>query len=117
MGWGLSRSIDHENEPLNKQWVFDKFEDTSRPVREMVATSEEMDKAALRREERDYCAHMFMDIMKCRREWFPELYNCRPLIEKYQHCTVNDIKHRMLEYERTKRLMAREKQRLALEAN
>uniref|UniRef100_H2YNV8 NADH dehydrogenase [ubiquinone] 1 beta subcomplex subunit 7 n=1 Tax=Ciona savignyi TaxID=51511 RepID=H2YNV8_CIOSA len=117
MGWGLSRSVRIEDEPLGKSEIYDKFEDESRPVREMFVTTEEMDKASLLRKDRDYCAHLFMDIMKCRREWFPEYYKCRPVVEKYQHCTVNDIKHRMLEYERTKRLMAREKQRLAIEAN
>lgn len=109
MGYGLSRSINIEDEPVNNQEIFDKFKDKSRPVREMTATTEEMDAAQLPRRTRDYCAHLYMDYLKCRRDWFPQFYKCNDIMAQYQHCNVYDIKHRMLEYERTKRLMLRER--------
>uniref|UniRef100_A0A6F9DMX3 NADH dehydrogenase [ubiquinone] 1 beta subcomplex subunit 7 n=1 Tax=Phallusia mammillata TaxID=59560 RepID=A0A6F9DMX3_9ASCI len=111
MGTSLSRSFHQEDEPMDKAEIYEKFKDTSRPVREMKCTTEEMDLANIPKANRDYCAHLYMDFMKCRRDWFPEMYRCSDLLHKYQHCTVHDIKHRMMDYERAKRLMAREKRR------
>ena len=57
----------------------------------MKITSEEMDRTHISREERDYCAHLWMDVMKCRRDWFPEMYRCADLLHTYQHCNVNEL--------------------------
>ncbi|CAK8689125.1 unnamed protein product [Clavelina lepadiformis] len=113
MGPGISRYSDINAEPLQNKQIYEKFEDHTRPVREMKVTSEEMDRARVPRERRDYCAHLWLGYLKCKREWFPELSRCDGVLHDYKHCNVDDIKHNMMEYERTKRLMARERKAMA----
>lgn len=52
----------------------------------MVATQEQMDAARLPLEQRDYCAHHLLRLMKCRRDYFPNLLACRAQRHDWDYC-------------------------------
>merc|ERR1719376_1234699 len=70
------------------------------PVREMAATTKEMDMARLHRSQRDYCAHAYMQLFKCKRDWAPESWRCKREVDALAACQHDDGFHRKLEYER-----------------
>ena len=83
-----------------------------RKERVMVATQEEMDAARLPLEKRDYCAHLYLDWLRCRDNvdpWFGYFTKCKHLKHVYENCQFDDFVLRMKEYEREKRLLKREK--------
>ncbi|XP_002740163.1 NADH dehydrogenase [ubiquinone] 1 beta subcomplex subunit 7-like [Saccoglossus kowalevskii] len=61
-----------------------------RKERVMVATQEEMDKAKLSLHQRDYCAHLLMDLMKCDRDNFPWRNECKHQRHEYEHCEYEE---------------------------
>merc|ERR1712002_31178 len=114
MGHYYSRNFHYENEPATRTGpdpaIFEKYKDEERPVREMAATTEEMDLGRVPRQYRDYCAHAYMALMKCRRDWSPEFFRCHKEVEALYNCQGDDGFHRKLEYERTRRLMNADKE-------
>ncbi|XP_784178.1 NADH dehydrogenase [ubiquinone] 1 beta subcomplex subunit 7 [Strongylocentrotus purpuratus] len=82
-----------------------------RPEREMVASQEEMNMARVPMDKRDFCAHFYIAFLKCRRDNFPNLLNCRHAKHEYDHCEYEDFVIRMKEYERERRLLERGKRK------
>ncbi|CAD5210911.1 unnamed protein product [Bursaphelenchus xylophilus] len=83
-----------------------------RKEREMKATWEEMNRWGLSPGERDYCAHILIDVYKCRREWAPlAAHPCSDIKHKYDLCEYDDYILRMKEYERERRLLARKRRK------
>ena len=54
--------------------------------REMKLTEQEMDLAKISRDQRDFCAHLLIPIMRCRRENAPLHYRCKHLVHEHQGC-------------------------------
>jgi len=81
-----------------------------RQKREMKTTNEEMDKYRLRLDERDYCAHILIDYYKCQTENWPSasIY-CGHLKHHWEQCQKDDQVLRMKEFERERRLLAKER--------
>ncbi|KAG5670342.1 hypothetical protein PVAND_000616 [Polypedilum vanderplanki] len=78
-----------------------------RKERVMIATEEEMVAAKLPYEQRDYCAHLAIKLLQCRKEVWPWAYKCQPERHEYLTCEYEDYILRMKEYERERRLMER----------
>lgn len=53
---------------------------------EMVATQEQMNLAQLPLEQRDYCAHYLMKLMKCKRDNWPNLMACKHERHEWDYC-------------------------------
>ncbi|XP_039258623.1 NADH dehydrogenase [ubiquinone] 1 beta subcomplex subunit 7-like [Styela clava] len=119
MGQGVMKSIHLEDEPIDKPEMFAKYKEygaEDRPVRKMAVTREEMNLGQIPRESRDYCAQHFMAYKKCIREWMPQYRKCMHQLHHYHDCEIEDQIIRRKEYERTKRLMKRDKERARREA-
>ncbi|XP_022110399.1 NADH dehydrogenase [ubiquinone] 1 beta subcomplex subunit 7-like isoform X1 [Acanthaster planci] len=82
-----------------------------RQERVMVATQEEMMKAQVPLDRRDYCAHLYIAWQRCRRDNFPNVFACKHSKHEYDRCEYEDFVMRMKEYEREKRLLARAKRK------
>lgn len=80
-----------------------------RKERKMIATEEEMISAKLPYENRDYCAHLALQLLQCRKEVWPWTFQCSPEKHEYLECQYEDWILRMKEYERERRLMVRKK--------
>ncbi|KAL3867887.1 hypothetical protein ACJMK2_040733 [Sinanodonta woodiana] len=78
-----------------------------RKERVMIATEEEMRMADVPMEHRDFCAHLFIKWLKCRRDTFPQGSKCKHEKHEHDYCKFEDQVLRMKEYEREKRLLAR----------
>ncbi|XP_051763011.1 NADH dehydrogenase [ubiquinone] 1 beta subcomplex subunit 7 [Ctenopharyngodon idella] len=85
-----------------------------RKERAMVATQEQMNLAMLPVEQRDYCAHYLLKLMKCKRDNFPNFLACKHERHDWDYCEHQDYVMRMKEYERERRLNLRKKR---IEAN
>ncbi|XP_067296808.1 NADH dehydrogenase [ubiquinone] 1 beta subcomplex subunit 7 [Pseudorasbora parva] len=85
-----------------------------RKERVMVATQEQMNLAMLPVEQRDYCAHHLLKLMKCKRDNFPNFLACKHERHDWDYCEHQDYVMRMKEYERERRLNLRKKR---IEAN
>ncbi|KAI5089759.1 NADH dehydrogenase [ubiquinone] 1 beta subcomplex subunit 7 [Silurus meridionalis] len=80
-----------------------------RKEREPVATQEQMNLAMLPLEQRDYCAHHLIKLMKCKRDNFPNFLACKHERHDWDYCEHQDYVMRMKEYERERRLNLRKK--------
>ncbi|KAG5278151.1 hypothetical protein AALO_G00095750 [Alosa alosa] len=80
-----------------------------REEREMVATREQMNLAMLPVEQRDYCAHHLIKLMKCKRDNWPNFLACKHERHDWDYCEHQDFVMRMKEYERERRLRLRQK--------
>lgn len=56
----------------------------------MIATPEEMESAKLPIENRDYCAHLALKLLQCRREVWPWAYKCAPEKHEYLDCQFEE---------------------------
>ncbi|TRY87336.1 hypothetical protein DNTS_017210 [Danionella cerebrum] len=83
------------------------FED--RKERVMVASQEQMRNAMLPLKQRDYCAHHLLMFMKCRRDYFPNIFACKDERHDWDLCEHKDYVMRLKEYERERRLNKRKK--------
>uniref|UniRef100_A0A3P8R3P3 NADH dehydrogenase [ubiquinone] 1 beta subcomplex subunit 7 n=1 Tax=Astatotilapia calliptera TaxID=8154 RepID=A0A3P8R3P3_ASTCA len=77
--------------------------------REMIATQEQMNLAQLPVEQRDYCAHYLLKLMKCKRDNWPNFLACKHERHDWDYCEHQDYVMRMKEYERERRLQLRKK--------
>nr|XP_032637287.1 NADH dehydrogenase [ubiquinone] 1 beta subcomplex subunit 7 isoform X1 [Chelonoidis abingdonii] len=84
-------------------------------LRVMVATQQQMNDAQLPLEQRDYCAHYLIKLMKCKRDNFPNFLACQHERHEWDYCEHLDYVMRMKEFERERRLLVRKK-RLEQEA-
>jgi len=82
-----------------------------RQERVMIATQEEMNKAQVPLERRDYCAHLYIAMLKCKRDNFPNVFACKHAKHEYEQCEYEDFVMRMKEYERERRLLVRAKRK------
>uniref|UniRef100_A0A1B6KDR7 NADH dehydrogenase [ubiquinone] 1 beta subcomplex subunit 7 n=1 Tax=Graphocephala atropunctata TaxID=36148 RepID=A0A1B6KDR7_9HEMI len=82
----------------------------------MIATEEEMYSAKVPHEFRDYCAHKYIEFLKCRKENFPWVVKCHHEKHAYHDCEYQEYVDRMKDYERERRLMERSK-RISLKAS
>ncbi|TSK18092.1 NADH dehydrogenase [ubiquinone] 1 beta subcomplex subunit 7 [Bagarius yarrelli] len=80
-----------------------------RKERVPVATQEHMNLAMLPLEQRDYCAHHLINLMKCKRDNFPNFLACKHERHDWDYCEHQDYVMRMKEYERERRLNLRKK--------
>ncbi|XP_058609703.1 NADH dehydrogenase [ubiquinone] 1 beta subcomplex subunit 7 [Onychostoma macrolepis] len=87
---------------------------TERKEREMVATQDQMNLAMLPVEQRDYCAHYLLKLLKCKRDNFPNFLACKHERHDWDNCEHQDYVMRMKEFERERRLNLRKKR---IEAN
>jgi len=110
MGNGIILALKPEVTPSpNQESQFNPlfgFEN-GRKQREMIASEEEMISAKLPHENRDYCAHLALKLMQCRKEVWPWAWKCAPEKHEYMSCEYEDWILRMKEYERERRLMER----------
>lgn len=56
------------------------------PPPEMVATQEQMNLAQLPLEQRDYCAHHLLKLMKCKRDNWPNILACKHERHDWDYC-------------------------------
>ncbi|KAG1694106.1 NADH dehydrogenase [ubiquinone] 1 beta subcomplex subunit 7 [Nymphon striatum] len=84
---------------------------SGRQERKMIATNEEMVKAKLPIDKRDYCAHLLIKYHACFYDKFPWVHQCSHEKHDYIHCEYDDYVSRMKEYERERRLLVRKKKR------
>ncbi|XP_069351477.1 NADH dehydrogenase [ubiquinone] 1 beta subcomplex subunit 7-like [Eulemur rufifrons] len=87
-----------------------------RKERVMVATQQEMNDAQLTLQQRDYCAHYLIRLLKCKRDSFPNFLACKHEQHDWNYCEHLDYVMRMKEYERERRLLQRKKRREKREA-
>ncbi|VCX36770.1 unnamed protein product [Gulo gulo] len=88
-----------------------------RKEREMVATQQQMNDAQLVLQQRDYCAHYLIRLLKCKRDSFPNFLACKHEQHDWEYCEHLDYVMRMKEYERERRLLQRKKRREQREAD
>ncbi|XP_077981537.1 NADH dehydrogenase [ubiquinone] 1 beta subcomplex subunit 7-like [Glandiceps talaboti] len=115
MGHMWSAYVSHPDTApdLHKIPTFDPLYgfENGRKEREMKATQEEMDRAKIPLNQRDYCAHLLIDLMKCKRDNYPWFNECSHQKHVYDQCEYEDYVMRMKEYEREKRLLERVKRK------
>lgn len=75
----------------------------------MVASQDQMNLAQLPLEQRDYCAHHLLKLMKCKRDNWPNFLACKHERHDWDYCEHQDYVMRMKEYERERRLQLRKK--------
>lgn len=56
----------------------------------MIATQEQMESAKLPMENRDYCAHLALKLLQCRKEVWPWAYQCTPEKHEYLNCQYEE---------------------------
>lgn len=118
-GWGMKYHPD-EWPDAQKQPTFDPQMGFPAPrkERQMEISWEEMEKAGLDYQERDFCAHILVKFYKCREQHAPlTSYMCGHIKHEYEACEYQDYILRMKEYERERRLMLRAKRIQEREAN
>ncbi|XP_061685996.1 NADH dehydrogenase [ubiquinone] 1 beta subcomplex subunit 7 [Syngnathoides biaculeatus] len=100
---------DTEPDPAKKFEFDPHFGFPERKEREMIATQEQMNLALLPLEQRDYCAHHLLKLMKCKRDNWPNFLACKHERHDWDYCEHQDYVMRMKEYERERRLQLRKK--------
>lgn len=53
---------------------------------EMIATQEQMNLAQVPLEQRDYCAHYLLKLMKCKRDNWPNFLGCKHERHDWDYC-------------------------------
>ncbi|CAL1546845.1 unnamed protein product [Lymnaea stagnalis] len=88
-----------------------------RKEKTIKATREELDKANIPLDKRDYCVDYFLAFVKCRQEHFPRVSKyCSQQRHAWEHCENKDEIMRVKEWERERRLKERSK-RIACKEN
>nr|XP_025044958.1 NADH dehydrogenase [ubiquinone] 1 beta subcomplex subunit 7 isoform X1 [Pelodiscus sinensis] len=57
-----------------------------RKERVMIATQQQMNEAQLPLEQRDYCAHYLIKLLKCKRDSFPNFLACKHERHDWDYC-------------------------------
>ncbi|XP_012889687.1 PREDICTED: NADH dehydrogenase [ubiquinone] 1 beta subcomplex subunit 7 [Dipodomys ordii] len=100
-----------EPDPLNMPVFPPDYGLPDRKERVMVATQQEMNDAQLSLEQRDYCAHYLIRLLKCKRDNFPNFLACKHAQHDWDYCEHQDYVMRMKEFERERRLLQRKHRR------
>ncbi|XP_051024468.1 NADH dehydrogenase [ubiquinone] 1 beta subcomplex subunit 7 [Acomys russatus] len=100
-----------EPDPLRMPSFPPEYGFPERKERVMVATQQEMSDAQLTLEQRDYCAHYLIRLLKCKRDSFPNFLACKHEQHDWDYCEHLDYVKRMKEFERERRLLQRKKRR------
>ncbi|CAH6812216.1 NADH dehydrogenase [ubiquinone] 1 beta subcomplex subunit 7 [Phodopus roborovskii] len=100
-----------EPDPLQMPSFAPNYGFPERKERVMVATQQEMNDAQLVLQQRDYCAHYLIRLLKCRRDSFPNFLACKHERHDWDYCEHLDYVKRMKEFERERRLLQRKKRR------
>ncbi|XP_065521044.1 NADH dehydrogenase [ubiquinone] 1 beta subcomplex subunit 7 isoform X2 [Lathamus discolor] len=115
MGAHLARrylgGADTEPDPLRVPTFPAELGMPQRRPRTMVASPEVLAAARLPLEQRDFCAHHLVKLLRCKRDAFPEPWRCRDLQHHWEACQHRDYVMRMKEFERERRLLQRQKRR------
>lgn len=106
-----------EPDPLRMPTFPPDYGFPGRKEREMVATQQQMNDAQLVLQQRDYCAHYLIRLLKCKRDSFPNFVGCKHEQHDWDYCEHLDYVQRMKEYERERRLLQRKKRREQREAD
>ncbi|KAM7140926.1 NADH dehydrogenase [ubiquinone] 1 beta subcomplex subunit 7 [Molossus nigricans] len=106
-----------EPDPLRMPTFPPDYGFPGRKEREMVATQQEMNDAQLVVQQRDYCAHHLIRLLKCKRDSFPNFLACKHERHDWEYCEHLDYVMRMKEFERERRLLQRKKRREQREAD
>eukprot|EP00914_Ancora_sagittata_P023148 GHVO01045867.1.p1 GENE.GHVO01045867.1~~GHVO01045867.1.p1 ORF type:complete len:152 (+),score=23.75 GHVO01045867.1:61-456(+) len=85
-----------------------------RKERVMKVSDAEMEAAGIAHEHRDYCAHLLIDFYKCRKDKWPMAALCNHERHTWDQCQADDFHMRMREFERERRLKARENRKTAM---
>ncbi|KAM6289216.1 NADH dehydrogenase [ubiquinone] 1 beta subcomplex subunit 7 [Aegotheles albertisi] len=80
-----------------------------RAPRAMVASAEQLAQGRVPLEQRDFCAHHLLRLLRCHRDAFPLPWHCQPLRHAWDTCQHHDYVMRMKEFERERRLLQRQK--------
>ncbi|CAL1682352.1 unnamed protein product [Lasius platythorax] len=80
-----------------------------RKPREMKISEEDMIAAHIPPDQRDYCAHKYLELHECKRIHYPFMIKCAHKKHEYHACLVDDYTLRLKEYERERRLLERQK--------
>ncbi|NWU47296.1 NDUB7 dehydrogenase, partial [Dromas ardeola] len=75
----------------------------------MVATAEQLAGGRVPLEQRDFCAHHLLRLLRCQRDAFPVPWDCHDLRHAWDACQHRDYVMRMKEFERERRLLQRQK--------
>ncbi|XP_061300430.1 NADH dehydrogenase [ubiquinone] 1 beta subcomplex subunit 7 [Pezoporus flaviventris] len=115
MGAHLARrylgGADTEPDPLRVPSFPPELGMPERRPRAMVASPEVLAAARVPLEQRDFCAHHLVKLLRCKRDAFPEPWICRDLQHRWEACEHEDYVMRMKEFERERRLLQRQKRR------
>ncbi|XP_070272262.1 NADH dehydrogenase [ubiquinone] 1 beta subcomplex subunit 7 [Myotis yumanensis] len=106
-----------EPDPLRMPTFPPDYGFPGRKEREMVATQQQMNDAQLVLQQRDYCAHYLIRLLKCKRDSFPNFLACKHEQHDWDYCEHLDYVKRMKEFERERRLLQRKKRREQREAD
>ncbi|KAM9244225.1 NADH dehydrogenase [ubiquinone] 1 beta subcomplex subunit 7 [Dugong dugon] len=100
-----------EPDPLRMPTFPPDYGIPGRKEREMVATQQQMNDAQLVLQQRDYCAHYLIRLLKCKRDSFPNFLACKHEQHDWDYCEHLDYVSRMKEFERERRLLQRKHRR------
>lgn len=103
----------------NKPPTFDPLVgfENGRKERAIQATREELDRANIPLDRRDYCVDYFLKFLRCREQKYPRVNSgCHHEKHEYDQCEYEDYVLRMKEYEREKRMKERAKRIAAKQA-
>lgn len=57
---------------------------------EMKMSEEDMMALKIPRDQRDYCAHKYLEIQRCKRRHFPLMIKCSNEIHEYHQCNADE---------------------------
>ncbi|NXQ63067.1 NDUB7 dehydrogenase, partial [Anthoscopus minutus] len=80
-----------------------------RQPRAMVASAAQLAQAQVPLEQRDFCGHHLLRLLRCHRDNFPLPWGCHALRHAWDSCQHHDYVIRMKEFERERRLRQRQK--------
>ncbi|NXF56320.1 NDUB7 dehydrogenase, partial [Oceanites oceanicus] len=75
----------------------------------MVATAQQLADGRVPLDQRDFCAHHLLRLLRCQRDAFPLPWGCHALRHAWDACQHRDYVMRMKEFERERRLLQRQK--------
>ncbi|XP_058677392.1 NADH dehydrogenase [ubiquinone] 1 beta subcomplex subunit 7 isoform X1 [Ammospiza caudacuta] len=74
----------------------------------MVASASQLSDARVPLEQRDFCGHHLVRLLRCQRDNFPVPWGCHALRHAWDSCQHEDYVMRMKEFERERRLRLRQ---------
>ncbi|NXD46564.1 NDUB7 dehydrogenase, partial [Copsychus sechellarum] len=78
-------------------------------VTAMVASAAQLAQGRVPLEQRDFCGHHLLRLLRCHRDNFPVPWGCHELRHAWDSCQHEDYVMRMKEFERERRLLQRQR--------